>query len=140
MISDKENAMAEEKKPTILVIDDDPDDLEIEKRALEGGGFTVITAADGAEGIELAEKEVPDLIITDILMPKQDGLTTFEEIRKHPKLQKIPVVVCTSASDSLGFSFSEEDMQTYYGESPGAFLEKPVVPEKLQQTVRRLLT
>jgi CheY-like chemotaxis protein len=131
--------MAQEEKKKVLLIDDDPDDIAIEKHALEAAGFTVVTASDGREGIELAESEQPDLIITDILMPEQDGLTTFEELQKHSELQSVPVVVCTSASDRLGFTFSEEDMAAYYGKKPAAYITKPVDASSLKEIVGNIL-
>lgn len=122
---------------TVLVIDDDPDDMEILSIALRKEGHTVITASDGAEGVRLAIREKPDIIITDILMPNQDGLTTFEQLQDHPDLRSIPVIVCTSAGEKLGFSFSEDDMRTYYGKKPAAFLSKPVSTTLLHEAVRR---
>lgn len=124
---------------TILLIDDDPDDLEIARHALEKEGFHIITARDGNEGIELAQQDPPDLIISDLLMPNQDGLSTFEKLKSNSLLQGIPVIICTSVEERLGFSFSEDDMETHYGEKPAAFFSKPVDPKKLISTIQRLV-
>lgn len=66
----------------VLVVEDDKDYLEILKQGLTGNGFSVIFAQDGEEGLKMIEKEKPDLVISDILMPKMDGLTMIKKLKE----------------------------------------------------------
>jgi len=81
----------------ILLIEDEPDIQEITKSALElVGGFEVETANNGFEGLEKAQKSVPDLILLDMMMPGMDGITVFEELRKLESARHIPVIFMTA--------------------------------------------
>jgi CheY-like chemotaxis protein len=131
--------MTEENRKRVLIVDDDPDVREVVGLSLERGGMRVFLAEDGEEGLAAAHKEEPDLIVLDVLMPKKDGLTTYEDLLKDKKLAAIPVVMLTSVSDKVGFGFSADTMKEYFGKRPAAYLEKPVDPEKLVKTVKNLL-
>jgi CheY-like chemotaxis protein len=126
------------KKPKVLVIDDDADLVSSLTVVMEGAGWQVSSAENGAVGISRAREETPDLVILDVLMPRQDGLTTYEQLRADPMLRKIPIIVLTSVSEKLGIGFSAEEFKTHYGHGPEAFLEKPFVPKKLLDTVKRV--
>lgn len=125
-------------KPKVLVIDDDADLVSSVRVVMEDAGWKVSSAANGAIGIESARGERPDLIILDVLMPHQDGLTTYEQLRADPALSAVPIIVLTSVSQKLKIGFSEEEFKTHYGHGPEAFLEKPFEPKKFLDTVRRL--
>lgn len=131
--------MADEIRKIVLIIDDDPDVREITAISLEREGLNVLFAEDGEEGLETARKEGPDLIILDVLMPKKDGLSTYEDLLKEEKLASIPVVMLTSVSDKVGFGFSADTMKEHFGKKPAGYLEKPVDPEKLVTTVKNIL-
>jgi CheY-like chemotaxis protein len=122
----------------LLVIDDDPDLVSSVTTVMEGAGWEVHSAANGAEGLEKARQLLPELIILDILMPRKDGLTTYEELRADPALGPIPIIVLTSAGEKLGFGFSGSDMAAHYGHEPEAFLQKPFEPQNLVETARRV--
>lgn len=78
--------------PRILVIDDEPSILLMIKKMLEREGYLVDTANDGREGLELFEKNKPDLLITDIIMPQKEGLEIILELRKkNPELRIIAI-------------------------------------------------
>lgn len=81
----------------ILIVEDDKDFLSILKTKLLGEGFGVVSAENGEEGIEVAEKENPDLIIADILMPKIDGIEMAKKIKESKN--KIPIVFLTNITD-----------------------------------------
>ena len=127
-------------KNTILIIDDDPDVIEIEKISLERAGYSVVSASNGAEGFKQAKSVQPDLIILDVLMPRQDGLTTFEELKNDPGSALIPVVLLTSVNARLGFGLSSDDLAVHTGKGPEAFLEKPVDASVLLRTVAKILS
>ncbi len=80
----------------ILVVDDEPDLLELVRDTLEMAGYTVITASDGEEGLKSITEDSPDLVILDIKMPKIDGMQVLERVRKNPRLNELPIIMLTS--------------------------------------------
>jgi len=86
-------------KIKILIVEDDEDTREIYSKALSLKGFEVITATNGKEGLEKAIKDIPNLILLDILMPIMDGFTVLKELRKgDEQVKKIPVILLTNLS------------------------------------------
>jgi two-component system, OmpR family, response regulator len=84
----------------VLLIDDDADVRRIGSMSLRKlGGFEVLLASSGAEGLVMAEQLLPDLILLDIVMPGLDGMVTITELKKSPKAKGIPVIFLTSAHD-----------------------------------------
>lgn len=75
------------KKPKILCVDDEQDILDLLTFNLEKEGYEVCTALNGRKGLEVAKKEIPDLIILDVMMPEMDGMETCREIREIPSLK-----------------------------------------------------
>ena len=129
---------AEGKK--VLIVDDEPDVLEFVKVVLEGRGYEFVTAADGEEALTKAKAESPDLAILDVQMPKKDGFHLFAELRGDDATKAMPVIMLTGIAGLTGIKFSAEDMGDYLGSEPEAYIEKPIDPEKLSETVDRLLT
>ena len=85
----------------ILVIDDDEDIQDVALVALEVvGGWEVITASSGSEGILLAAAEKPDTILLDVMMPDSDGIATLEQLKANPITQPIPVIFLTAKVQS----------------------------------------
>jgi two-component system alkaline phosphatase synthesis response regulator PhoP len=124
----------------ILVVDDEPDAIEFATAVLEDiGDITVESAGDGVRGFEKAKETRPDLIILDVQLPERSGFLAFMDIRQHESTSHIPVVMLTGISEKIGIKFSGADMEEFMGEGPDAFLEKPIDPAKLQETVRGLL-
>ncbi|MEM1214131.1 MAG: response regulator, partial [Bacteroidota bacterium] len=82
--------------PKILVVDDEPDILEFLQYNLEKEGFRVVTASDGEAGVEMAEKENPDLIVLDIMMPKMDGVEVCRVLRSKPKFTNTIITFLTA--------------------------------------------
>ena len=80
----------------ILVVDDEPDCLSIIRCRLEWSHYEVMTAGNGAEGLQIAENENPDIILLDTNMPVMDGHETLERMRKHPILKDTPVIMVTA--------------------------------------------
>jgi len=80
----------------VLVIEDEPDLRLVVRLSLRERGFTVLEAAGGADGLDLARTEQPDLILLDVMMPGMDGQATFEALRADPATGTIPVVFLTA--------------------------------------------
>jgi CheY-like chemotaxis protein len=92
----------------ILIIDDEDDIREVAQLTLEAvGGFEVLTAESGSEGIIKAETEQPDAILLDVMMPEMDGITTFKQLQANSLTSNIPVILLTAkvqASDQRRFA------------------------------------
>ena len=86
-------------KQTILVVDDETDLLDLIEYNLKKEGFDVLKAENGEEGIAVAKKHEPDLVLLDIMMPKMDGMQAVEEMRKDNQLKNIPIIFLTARSD-----------------------------------------
>lgn len=83
----------------ICIVDDDPNIVELYGAKLKSEGFEVISASDGEEGLELIKKEMPDLVLLDIMMPKKDGLSVLKDLRNSEEISRIPVIVLSNVSD-----------------------------------------
>jgi len=90
--------MANDKKIKILLIEDDPFLLSMYNTKFELENFLVITADDGEQGLKLALKEKPDVILLDILLPKKDGFEVLEELKADKNMKDIPVILLTNLS------------------------------------------
>jgi twitching motility two-component system response regulator PilH len=99
---------------------------------LRRGGYTVIEAVDGEEAIEKIKANFPDLVVTDIVMPRKNGYELTRWIKNDPHAKTIPVVMCTSKS---------EEFDVYWGMKQGAdaYITKPYHPPDLLEAVKRLL-
>ncbi|MEA2826887.1 MAG: hypothetical protein QOG43_1326 [Actinomycetota bacterium] len=83
-------------KLTVLVIDDDPVILELLRVNFEIEGFHVVTAKDGDEGFALAQKLQPDVVISDIMMPRRDGLQLLSDLKSDPSTETLPVILLSA--------------------------------------------
>lgn len=116
----------------ILLVDDEPDILELVGYHLGKEGYTVFTASDGRQGIETAVREIPSLIILDVMMPGMDGMETCEKMRQIPRLKDTLVVFLTALA---------EDYSMMAGYEAGAddYITKPVKPKVLVSKIKALL-
>lgn len=116
----------------ILLVDDEPDILEIVGYNLSSGGYQVYTASNGLEAIEVAKKELPNLIILDVMMPKMDGIEACEQLRKLPELSNTIITFLTARN---------EDYSQVAGFDAGAddYITKPIKPKVLLSKVKGLL-
>lgn len=124
--------MANNKKK-ILVIEDDQAISIMYKGKLESDGFSVLTAINGADGLELAKKEGPDLIMLDIILPQLDGFSVLAELKKDSKTKGIPVIMLTN----LG---TDEDKAK--GEKMGAvdyFVKANMTPSQISEKIKKYL-
>lgn len=101
------------KKAVILVVDDEPHVLKLVKANLESSGYKVLTAANGEQGIKTAERELPDLVILDIMLPKMDGYAACSRIREF---STVPIIMLTARSAQIdlvhGFEVGADDYLT----------------------------
>ncbi len=111
----------------ILIVDDDEDIRALARKAL--GGHRVSEAPGGTEGLELIEKDRPDLVILDLIMPPPDGIEVLKILRSKPETASIPVLVLTARGD-------EDSTRTSFELGAADFLTKPFTPPQLDARVR----
>lgn len=112
---------------TLLAIDDDPTARELISRFMLKEGFVVHTAQDGAEGIRLARDYRPDVILLDVMMPRQDGWSVLNSLKADPDLASIPVILVTMVSDqNLGYALGAAD-----------YITKPIDRERLMSVIQK---
>ncbi|WP_111308536.1 response regulator transcription factor [Confluentibacter sediminis] len=116
----------------ILLVDDEPDILEIVSYNLSNEGYQVITAENGVEAVKKAKKELPQLVILDVMMPEMDGIEACEIIRKDPNLKDVVITFLTARG---------EDYSQLAGFDAGAddYITKPIKPKVLVSKVKALL-
>ncbi|MFP4056511.1 MAG: response regulator [Candidatus Brocadiia bacterium] len=131
--------MADEA-PRILVVDDDPDFLETARGVLEGAGYRVDCAASPQEAWASIGEHPPALIILDLMLRAADtGFSLARKLRADRRYADVPLVLITAASGRLREPTSRELLEHLAAQRTDAFLEKPLVPEELVETVRELL-
>jgi two-component system alkaline phosphatase synthesis response regulator PhoP len=121
-----------ENKIKVLIVDDEPDILEFLDYNLSRNGFETIQASNGMEALKIADKEIPDLILLDIMMPGMDGVATCYELRKNDKLKDTLIAFLTARSEE----FSE-----IAGLEAGAddYIQKPIRPRLLLSRIKALM-
>jgi two-component system, cell cycle response regulator DivK len=118
--------------PTILLVDDHEDNRLALMMVLERGGYRAIGAENGAEALERARRERPDLVLMDLAMPVMDGRTAMRELRNDPATRDIPIVVLTAMALSV-------DRDELIAEGFDGLLVKPCMPAALMAEVRRFV-
>jgi two-component system phosphate regulon response regulator PhoB len=125
----------------VLNVEDDPDIRTFVSTVVEENGYIPILANDGEEGMKKVREEAPDLIILDILMPKESGIKMYHELKMDPDLKDIPIVMLSGVSKRT-FLRSQAALSEFGDEDvpePQAYLEKPVEPEELAQNLKEIL-
>lgn len=125
----------------VLTIDDDADIRTFVITVLEENGYTPLMAKNGEEGLEIITNEKPDLVILDVLMPKQSGIKLYRELKTNESLKKIPVIILSGISKRI-FLRSQEALTEFGSENvpePEAYIEKPVEPEDLADNIKELI-
>ncbi len=116
----------------ILVVDDEPDAIELIRFNLKASGYDVITAEDGEEALLKARKFSPDLILLDVMLPEVDGLEVCKILRRDPGTASLPIIMLTAKASEidrvLGLEFGADD-----------YVTKPFSPRELMLRVRNLL-
>ncbi len=119
----------------IIIIDDNPDFLFTMETFLTRNGFEVVTADDGKKGVELVEKERPNLVLLDIMMESvYSGLEVCKKLRMNPELKKIPIIGISGIGDELGVRLDRWGDDDYF--SVDEYFEKPVDRERLLERIK----
>ncbi len=116
----------------VLLVDDSPTETYKITTILEKNGHVVITATNGAEGVAVAKKEIPDLVLMDIVMPGLNGFQATRQLSKSPDTKDIPVIIVTT---------KDQETDRVWGARQGAkgYLIKPVEENELMQAISGVL-
>ncbi len=120
------------QKKKILIVDDERDIIKAVMIRLQTNGYEVVTAFDGAQGVFMAHKEKPDLIILDIRMPAGDGFSVAQRLRKSINTFQIPIIFLTGSPEKNSEQRAQELGARFY-------IKKPYDPEELLDAVKRAL-
>jgi CheY-like chemotaxis protein len=121
-----------EKQATILVVDDNQDNVEILRAFLESRGYRVVSATDGRTALVKVEEVQPSLVLLDVMMPGMDGWQVCRTIKQHPDFASIRVVMVTAKGD---FEDKHEGMRS----GADDYVVKPVDLHELEEKVKRNL-
>jgi two-component system phosphate regulon response regulator PhoB len=120
-------------KPRILVVDDEPEAVELVEFNLKQAGYAVITAVDGAEALKKAHAQRPDLIILDVMLPEMDGFEACKVLRLDPATVRVPIIMLTAKAAEidrvLGLELGADD-----------YLTKPFSPRELLLRIKKILS
>lgn len=121
----------EAKRQRVLLVDDDHEIVESVRFALEASGYEVLVARDGNQGLAMAEREDPDLVILDMMMPKRSGFLVLEKLRRT---RPVPLRV-------IMITANEGSRHKAYAEMLGVddYIRKPFAMDRLMDSVKRLL-
>ncbi len=123
--------MSNPAKPQILVVEDDPDLRTIVRLQLGSQGYEIKEAINGAEGYQAIQKEIPDCVILDLMMPVMDGFGFLKRVRSAMSLQDVPILILTASEDERnrirGFQYQAD-----------GYMSKPYDLQELTEEVERL--
>lgn len=126
--------------PLVLVVDDDPDFLEQHRLVLEAVGFRVVTAACSEKALEVADREIPDAFVLDMMIERPDsGARLSRAFRRDPRFHQAPIVMLTSVVTDTGFDFHRNPQEVLDWMKADAWFDKPAPMAELTNTIRRLL-
>ena len=125
----------------VLVVDDDPDVRLFNTTVVEENGFIPIEATNGEEGLKKLKEEKPDLVILDVLMPRQSGIRLYRELKTDRAFKDVNVIMLSGIARKT-FLRSQKALTEFGGEAvpePEIYLEKPVEPEELAAAIKKFL-
>jgi two-component system phosphate regulon response regulator PhoB len=125
----------------VLVVDDDPDVRLFSVTVLEENGYTPLEAANGEEGLKMIKQEKPELILLDVLMPRQSGIRLYRELKTDKSFKDIPIIILSGIAKKT-FLRSQKALTEFGGKEvpePKVYLEKPVEPEILAGEIKKIL-
>lgn len=123
----------QEQLTKILVVDDYAENVELVQELLTTDGYQVTTAYNGEEALEKIHREIPDLILLDIMMPKMDGYEVCEELRKDEKTKEIPIIFVTAKTEVKDWTHA------IFNIGVNSYITKPINPKKLLEKVKSVL-
>jgi two-component system cell cycle response regulator DivK len=118
--------------PTVLVVEDNPLNLKLVRDVLQHAGYAVLAASTGEEGVSMATREPPDLVLMDLQLPGIDGTEALHQLRAHPSSRKVPVVAVTAFA-------MRADRESARQAGFDGFVEKPISTRALPEQVRRFI-
>jgi CheY-like chemotaxis protein len=116
----------------VLVVDDNPDSVIIIRGMLEPRGYVVTTASSGAEALEITRRELPDVILLDVMMPEMSGLEVLEQLKEDYSTGKIPVILVTAKTQ-------DDDVMKGYQFGADYYIPKPFTAKQLLYGVELVL-
>jgi len=125
----------------VLVVDDDPDVRSFSIAVLEENGYTPIEATNGEEGMALLRKDPPDLVLLDVLMPRESGVRLYRQMKTDSKFKNVPVIILSGITQR-SFLRSQKALTEFGGAAipePETYLEKPVEPQELAAAIKAIL-
>ncbi|MBN1538136.1 MAG: response regulator [Anaerolineales bacterium] len=121
-----------EKTKQVIYIEDEPEMVDLVTLILNRKGFAVKGAGGGREGLDLVKKEMPDLVLLDLMMPDVDGWDVYQQMKADEHMRKIPVIVITAKAQSidkvLGLHIAKVE----------AYISKPFTPQELLDSVDKI--
>jgi len=117
--------------PRILIVDDNPTNLEVLQVRLNAHGYELITAVDGEDALAKVREFEPDLVLLDVMMPKLDGISVVKQLKADSDLRTVPVVMLTSSRE-------EQDLLSSYNFGVNAYVVKPVDFADFVQALNKL--
>ncbi len=120
------------KNPTVLLVEDNEDNLLIYSTILRHSGFSVLEARDGQAGMDVAKRELPGLILMDVSIPVIDGLEATRRLKADPSTKQIPIIALTAHALA-------SDQQKATDAGCDAYIAKPAEPSAVLQAVKRFL-
>lgn len=125
----------------VLVVDDDPDVRLFSVTVLEENGYTPLEAEDGESGLKKIKAEKPDLVILDVLMPRQSGVRLYRELKTSKALKDVKIIILSGIAKKT-FMRSQKALTEFGGAEipePEVYLEKPVEPDELADVIKKVL-
>ena len=125
----------------VLAVDDDPDIISFVVTVLEENDYIPLEANNGEEALSKIREEKPDLVILDVLMPRQSGIKMYRELKTDDSLKNIPVIILSGISRRT-FLRSQEALTEFGGQNvpePEGYMEKPVEPEELAEMIEKVI-
>ena len=143
----------------VLIVDDSEENVAFMSEILEDLGHSHRVARNGKEGMQALQEKRPDLVLLDIMMPRKSGVKVFQEMKRDPNLEKVPIIIVTGLGEVTGVDIEtgqEESRESYQddivrrfgaalrkqlaGLTPDALVEKPIDPPVLIAKIKELLS
>jgi len=142
----------------VLIVDDSEESVVFLSEILEEHGYPYRVARNGKEAIKAMRESRPDLVLLDVMMPQKGGVAVFQDMKKDPELEKVPILIITGASEATGVDMKtgEEKPKESYADdftrrfgievrgqlqslTPEAFIEKPIDPKIIVEKIKEVL-
>ncbi len=130
--SKKEKTASTREQPCVLVVDDSEMIRNFHCYILKNAGFDVLSAVDGADGMEKLLRNQVNILVTDINMPNMDGFTFVQRLRENPVYEELPVIIISTEDEA-------EDKQRGFDAGANVYIVKPTEPAKLVESIKMLL-